>query len=64
MDTNNLINENNEVGEMNLKNEIEKISKEYWKEIEKLKKRQVEIINEYVSKLEEKKKEEIMRNLI
>lgn len=41
--------------------EIEKISKEYRKRMDELKIEQNEVIREYVLKLEEKKREEIMK---
>lgn len=41
--------------------EIEGISDEYWKNIDELRKEQDEVIQEYVSKLEEKKRGEIMK---
>ena len=39
--------------------ELEKISKEYWEKIDALKVEQTKVIAEYVSRLEEKKKEEL-----
>lgn len=44
--------------------EIEKISKEYWAKLDELKLEQNEVIREYILKLEEKKKEELMKKLL
>ena len=44
--------------------EIEKISKEYWEKIDELKLEQNEVIREYILKLEEKKKEELMKKFV
>jgi gamma-glutamylcyclotransferase (GGCT)/AIG2-like uncharacterized protein YtfP len=44
--------------------EIEKISKEYWEKLGELKMEQNEVVREYILKLEEKKKEELMKKFV
>lgn len=44
--------------------EIEKISKEYWEKLGELKVEQNEVVCEYILKLEEKKKEELMKKFV
>jgi hypothetical protein len=44
-------------------NKIKEIKKEYFSQISKLKSEQNEIINEFIQKLEEKKKENIFKKI-